>query len=489
MGSLRRLTVGPLVAAAMAAILGNSADAAPSREVLPDTVTPTHYDLLLSPNAEALTFRATVAISVDVKSSVRDIVLNADGLHFDRVRIDGGSAATVEVDRRLARATLHADRLIDSGRHVVSNPTTIANAAAQAWQLPITVKSLTTGELQTKILGAPTRFALPSPVLVNAGQTTYARVLYSNDEIRALIGRMASLSPADQLGLLNDTLALGLAGYTRASDALAMVRSLPVDADPIVWQGAISVLQSLDEHFAARPGKVAYRRFALGVLHPLAQRLGYTARPGESGNVEILRTSLERAQGVFGDRAVIRWAKRTLAGHGASAADHRTALRVVAGQADATTFNSLLAQAKGMQDPLDKQHLYEALAGVQDPALARRMLEIAFGDGPPAGTGPSLALSLANHHPDLIWDLALPHLQDPKLPLQNDTRWRLAIYIAGKSALPERETALRAYEAAHVPESARRPFAGALASIRQNRRIAQHAVPEIAHWISTQSHN
>jgi aminopeptidase N len=375
--------------------------------------------------------------------------------------------------------------ILSEGRFA-ADPTTVAMAAAQTWQLPITVKSLTTSELQTKILSTPTSFVLPSPVLVNAGQTTYARVLYSNDGVGALVKRMASLSSADQLGLLNDTLALGLAGYTRASNVLAMVKALPVDADPIVWQRTISVLRSIDDHYAPGAAKVAYRRFVLRLLHPLADRLGYAAKSGEDSNVEILRASLERTQGIFGDPAIIDWAKRTLADNIGSAADHRTALNVVAGQADAPTFDSLLAKAKVLQDPLDKQHVFEALAEVQDPRLARRMVEIAFGDGPAAGTGPYLVTSLASNHPDLVWDLALPHLQDPKLPLENNMRWRIAVYVASRSALPEREAALKAYEARSVPENARRPFSGALASIRQNRRIAAHAMPEITRWVSAQ---
>jgi aminopeptidase N len=375
--------------------------------------------------------------------------------------------------------------ILSEGRFA-ADPTTVAMAAAQTWQLPITVKSLTTSELQTKILSTPTSFVLPSPVLVNAGQTTYARVLYSNDGVGALVKRMASLSSADQLGLLNDTLALGLAGYTRASNVLAMVKALPVDADPIVWQRTISVLRSIDDHYAPGAAKVAYRRFVLRLLHPLADRLGYAAKSGEDSNVEILRASLERTQGIFGDPAIIDWAKRTLADNIGSAADHRTALNVVAGQADAPTFDSLLAKAKVLQDPLDKQHVFEALAEVQDPRLARRMVEIAFGDGPAAGTGPYLVTSLASNHPDLVWDLALPHIQDPKLPLENNMRWRIAVYVASRSALPKREAALKAYEARSVPENARRPFSGALASIRQNRRIAAHAMPEITRWVSAQ---
>src|SRR6476646_2582121 len=92
----------------------------PNREILPDAVTPTHYDLALSPDAEALTFRGTVAITVEVKSSVQDIVLNADSLDFDRVTIDGEGSVAVKADQKLGRETLHADQLIAVGRHVVT---------------------------------------------------------------------------------------------------------------------------------------------------------------------------------------------------------------------------------------------------------------------------------------------------------------------------------------------------------------------------------
>ena len=400
----------------------------------------------------------------------------------------------LDIERKLTRqpgvplirvASRGTTTILSEGRFA-ADPTTLSEAVAQTWRLPITVQSLATGELQSKILGEPAHFVLPSPVLVNVGQTTYARVLYSNAGIAALVKRMASLSSADQIGLLNDTLALGLAGYTRASNVLAMIEALPVDADPVVWQDAIAVLQAVDEHFARGAAEAAYRRFSLSVLNPLAGRLGYSGRPGEDGNVEILRASLLQMQGVFGDPAVIGWAERTWNDPGGSAADRRTALNIVASQADIATFDALLTQAKSEPDPLRKQHLYEALAGVQDPRLVRRMVEIAFGDGPPAGAGPYLLLPLASNHPDLVWDLALPHLQDPEYPLENPMRWKMAIYVAGRSALPAREAALKAYETRNVPENARRPFAGALAGIRQNQHIAQHAVPEMARWISAQ---
>ena len=363
-----------------------------------------------------------------------------------------------------------------------ADPATIATAPPQAWLLPVALENLDRTKPQVKLLRTPTSFDIPAPVLANAGQTTYARVLYQKAAMDALVARMPALSPADQFGLLNDSLALGLAGYAPAGDVLALARAVPIDADPIVWQRAISILRDIDSHYAPGPNRTAYRQFALTLLKPLAARLGFEAAAKEDGNVQILRTSLEEARGLFGDASVIGWAKQTLNSHGGSAADKRTALNVVAGQADAATFDALLAQAKAEKDPLVKQHIFEALAGVQDPALARRMVEIAFGDGPPAGSGPYLIYSLAYSHPDLSWDAALAHIKDPKLTLENNMRWNIVVFMAERSALAARIEAVKAYEQ-NVPVPARRPFSGAIASIRQNQHIQEKVIPEISGWV------
>jgi len=47
--------------------------------------------------------------------------------------------------------------ILSEGRFA-ADPTTIAKTAAQTWQLPITVKSLTANKLRTKILNQPTNF-------------------------------------------------------------------------------------------------------------------------------------------------------------------------------------------------------------------------------------------------------------------------------------------------------------------------------------------
>ena len=71
------------------------------REVLPDAILPLHYDVQLSPDATALSFRGKVAITVAVTASVNDITLNADGLTFDHASLDQTPLVLTPPDAKL----------------------------------------------------------------------------------------------------------------------------------------------------------------------------------------------------------------------------------------------------------------------------------------------------------------------------------------------------------------------------------------------------
>ena len=94
--------------------------AAEERQVLPSTIVPENYDLVLTPDSVALTFKGTVAITVEVKTATKDVVLNADGLTLDKADIDGGPSAAVSIDAKLGRETLHFDHAIPVGRHTLT---------------------------------------------------------------------------------------------------------------------------------------------------------------------------------------------------------------------------------------------------------------------------------------------------------------------------------------------------------------------------------
>lgn len=362
------------------------------------------------------------------------------------------------------------------------DPATIKTLRPQRWRLPLAVGPID-GAKPYLLLQGVADVTQPPPLLVNAGQMGYARVLYSSDTLDGLTAHMAALTAVDQIGLLNDSQALGLAGDAPPSNALKLAAALPADANPIVWERVLDVLSGIEEHYANTPQRAAFRRFALQMLAPLAARLGSGGTRDEPANLEILRGHLQEAEGRFGDAAVIAGARTRLATGDGTPAEQRTALDIVAAQADAGTFDALLARAEKTTDPLEKQFTFRALAGVSDPALARRMLDIAVGGQVPAGATPSLLSRLSRRHPDLVWDTIAPRLDDAQLPLSKAMRWRIAGMIAGYSAKPERIADLEAYEAHSVPPEARKPFLESIASIRRNQRIGTDVLPEIDRWI------
>jgi len=94
--------------------------AAPDRIVLPDTITATHYDLEVRPDAAAATFKASVRISIEVQRATPDIQLNADNLSFSSVTVSGTSEVpAVSFDTRLQTATLHFPTALTVGHHLL----------------------------------------------------------------------------------------------------------------------------------------------------------------------------------------------------------------------------------------------------------------------------------------------------------------------------------------------------------------------------------
>ena len=356
----------------------------------------------------------------------------------------------------------------------------------QRWRLPLAV-GVVEGPKHYLLLQGSTAVQQSPPLLVNAGQKGYARVLYRGETFDSLRPRFGSLAAVDQLGLLNDAWALALAGDAPATHVMDLAAFLPADANPVVWGRLLDVFEELDRHYVDGPQRAAYRRLVLGLLAPVAARVGPRSSANEASNVEILRGQLLETQGRLGDAAVLASARQQLDSSAGSAAEQRTALNIVAAQADTATFDALLSRARQTADPLKKAHLFRALAGVADPALARRMIDVALSDQVPAGSNERLLEILAHWHPDMTWEVLAPRLDDPQLPFSKTQRWQIAGEIARYSSQPQRIADLEAYETRSVPPEARKPFLESVAGIRRNQRIVSRVLPDIDRWIAARA--
>jgi aminopeptidase N len=361
------------------------------------------------------------------------------------------------------------------------DPETLKGAAPTAWRIPLKVApadGAATDLLLAKAAAVPGRAPL-----VNAGGLAYVRVAYPQALADTLAARVATLSPMDQVNLMNDAWALGQSGYAPASNLMAFIGRLPADADPVVWSRAVGLLVLIDRAHAPGPARDAFRQKALALIEPVSRRLGDKPVPGEASNAASLRAALWSARARFGEAEALARARAIYASGEGSAAQRRGAQDIVAQTADAATFEALLARARATQDPQVKAHLLQAMARTLDPQLAARMVEVALGTDAPAGAAPQLLALAGAENPDAAWATLAPHLSG-KLPIDEQEAWRVVSDVAGDSAEPARIADIRAYGAAHIPADARRPVEVAVEDIKLNARVRREAIPDIDRWVA-----
>ena len=381
------------------------------------------------------------------------------------------------------------------------------------WHIPISLQPLGGGEPSTLVLrGTPQ--AAPSAVVVNAGdsgserlashsarqmtagpsvinvgQRGYYRVAYDRPAFAALAEAFAHLSAADQLGMLDDSLALGMSGDGPIANYLRLSAALPASADPLVWREQAKTLAGLDGYYAAGPARTAFRAWASSIMSPALKRVGFDARGGEPPTDTLLRETLLLALSQIGDPTVSAEARRRFAAvhtdlSPLSADERRWVLVGASRSADAATFQSIRQLARAARDPLEREALYLDLADVEDLALATEVLKLALTDEAPSNMAPSLVGEVAAVHPALAWQFTMDNL--PAITRNLDTLGRSTFVprVASTSNDEKLAQELQAYAAKNIPRDAQGEVRTALAHIRNNADIQARRLPQIDAWVA-----
>ncbi|HEY0502810.1 MAG TPA: M1 family metallopeptidase [Lysobacter sp.] len=360
------------------------------------------------------------------------------------------------------------------------------------WRVPVIAQAVGGEPVRTIVEGGHGTLDVPGcgPVVVNAGQSGYYRTLYAPAQFATLREGFVKLDAIDQLGLMNDVWALGMAGLQTPSDYLDLAQATPIDADPQIWGDIAGKLSSLDAYYEGDATRQArFRAFAIARLSPVLARVGWDAKPGESDPVTILRTQLIETLGALGDRDVVAEAKRRYAAQSRDAdalpgALRRTVLGVVARHADAAAWDALRAAAQAEKTPLVKDELYALLASTQDEALARRALELALTDEPGATNSAGMIRTVARLHPDLAFDFAVAHREQVDTRVDSTSRARYYPALANNSLDPAIVARIRAYAQAHVAERSRTASETAIANIGYRVQVRDKRLPAVDAWLA-----
>ena len=87
----------------------NGSSEAPARKPfsrLPTSIVPHHYVVHVKPDLKKLTFTGTLEVALDVKEATSEVICNAAELKVNDVKINGRSAASVELQEDLERVVI-----------------------------------------------------------------------------------------------------------------------------------------------------------------------------------------------------------------------------------------------------------------------------------------------------------------------------------------------------------------------------------------------
>ena len=361
------------------------------------------------------------------------------------------------------------------------------------WRVPVIARTLGGTEVRTLMAsdGASATLRVPGcrALVVNAGQSGYYRTLYAAAQQAQIRTEWPAFEPIDQLGVMDDMWALGLAGSAPATDALELVARTPVDADPQVWGDIAERLGQIDSLYRVDPSRqAAWRRFAVSRLAPVFARVGWQPQAGEPTPTINLRARLIETLSALGDETTVTEARRRNAQQSSDASLvpaelRQTILGVVARHADAAAWEALHLSARAEKTPLVKDRLYALLSSAEDPALARRALALALTNEPGATNSGAMISSVARLHPDLAFDFALANrvrvgrFVDPA----NAPQFYPGLGASSLDrSMPDK---LAAYAQRYVPADSRRAAESVIAAVRNRSGLARERLPEVDAWL------
>jgi len=361
------------------------------------------------------------------------------------------------------------------------------------WRVPVVAKTLgATGDARTVIDKGQVTLRVPGcgPLVVNAGQNGYYRTLYSPQAFDALSLQFGALPPVDQLGLLSDSWALGLAGLAPTSNWLDLAAATPEGANPQVWSKLTGVLMQIHGMYGEdKARRQPFDDYAIARLAPELARIGWDAVRGEAEPVATLRADLIVALGALQHAPTVGEAQRRYLAlqrdpGSVPAALRQPVLSVVARNNDVAGWAALRSAARNEKSPMVKDQMYMLLAQANDPGLSERALELALTDEPGATNSAAMVAAVAQHAPELAFDFATANMAKMNTRIDESSRSRYFPSLATHSANPAMVAKVKSYAEANLAPGSRRDAETAMAEITNRIKVRQARLPEIDAWLA-----
>jgi puromycin-sensitive aminopeptidase len=218
--------------------------------------------------------------------------------------------------------------------------------------------------------------------VVNAGGHGFYRVRYSVELMNALKKALPErMSAVERFGLVNDTWAATLAGLTSLTDYLNLIDLLRNENDVNVWTTVIGSCHHL-HRILDEAQCVTLEQRLRELLTPAIERLGWSARQGESELESQLRGDLISALGtIAADKNCQRRGRELYAQYekGPESVDRNMVpalVLIVAHTGTVADYENLYSKFKNAQTPQEETRYLFALANFRMPELIDRTVDL-----------------------------------------------------------------------------------------------------------------
>jgi aminopeptidase N len=259
----------------------------------------------------------------------------------------------------------------------------------QLWQVPVCLKagsgqSTQQCELLTKREESFTIPGCSAWVLGNSGGTGYYRTAYEPEAVHALArDAEAALTPQERLLLLIDTWASVRVGRQPVGDYLTLAEGVQNEPATAVMALVLGQLNTIGRFIATDDDRPAYQLWVRNTLNPVARRIGWEPKPGESEDAKNLRPLLLNALGGQGhDPEAIaearKLAEQALQDPRSVQSDLATAaFGLAASNGGPDFYDKIMAAMKSSKTPEQYYLYFYTLPSFSDSHLLQRTLDFA----------------------------------------------------------------------------------------------------------------
>jgi aminopeptidase N len=261
----------------------------------------------------------------------------------------------------------------------------------ELWQIPLCMKTAATAqntracELLAKKQETFTLQGCSPWVYANANSQGVYHSSYSSDAVGSM-AKVAgtALSPAERLLLLDDVWASVAVDREPIGDYMVLAEGLRTERSPAVLEEVLKQLTYIRNYLVSDADRESYELWVRQLFAPMAQDVGWEAKPGESESLVKLRAELMTALGGVGRDPQVqalaqKLASQYLADPGSVDPEIvSVALRVAARRGDEAFYDKIVQDLRDPKTPETYFNEISALSRFTEPKLVERTLEYAI---------------------------------------------------------------------------------------------------------------